>query len=87
MIVISSAELRNNMKRYLDTAKKETVVIQRGKKETFVLQRKDSFAEIPSEVPEDFYRAISAKEVIAGIETGLRDIIKRKHALNSTVPQ
>jgi len=36
MLVISSAELRNNMKKYLDLAKDETVVIQRGRTETFV---------------------------------------------------
>ena len=37
MVVISSAELRGNMKKYLDIAKKEKVLIQRGKNETFVL--------------------------------------------------
>ncbi len=38
MLVISSAELRNNMKKYLDIAKSEEVIIQRGKEtETFVL--------------------------------------------------
>jgi len=74
MVVISTAELRSNMKKYLDTATTETVVIQRGKKETFVLKRQDSFQEIP----DDFYRAITGKEVITGIEKGLRDIIKRK---------
>ena len=33
MVVISSAELRGNMKKYLDIAKKEKVLIQRGKNE------------------------------------------------------
>ena len=36
MVVISSAELRGNMKKYLDIAKKEQVLIQRGKNETFI---------------------------------------------------
>lgn len=31
MVVISSAEFRNNMKKYLDAAKKERIIIQRGK--------------------------------------------------------
>ena len=74
MIVISTAELRNNMKKYFDTAATETVVIQRGKKENFILKRQDSFQEIP----EDFYKAITGKEVIAGVEKGLREMIKRK---------
>ena len=79
MIVINSAELRNNMKKYLDTATTETVVVQRGRTETFVLQRKDSFMEMLSETPDDYDRAITGKEVIAGIEKGLKDMIKRKH--------
>lgn len=37
MVVISSAELRSNMKKYLDIAKTEQVLIQRGKNEIFVL--------------------------------------------------
>jgi hypothetical protein len=37
MIVISSAELRNNIKKYLDLATMETVVIQRGRTDAFVL--------------------------------------------------
>ena len=41
MLVISSAELRHNMKKYLDRAKEEPIVIQRGKTETFVLVRKE----------------------------------------------
>jgi len=37
MRVISSSELRNNMKKYLDLAMNEKIVIQRGRNETFVL--------------------------------------------------
>ena len=81
MTVINSAELRNNMK------KNETVVIQRGNKETFVLQKKDDFQEISSEVPDDFYRAITGKELISGIEKGLRDMIKRKKEQRETISQ
>ena len=70
MKVISSAELRNNMKKYLDTARTETVVIQRGKTETFVLTRQD-------DLPEDFHRAISMDEAIIRVEEGMRKIIKK----------
>ena len=81
MIVVSSAELRNNLKKYLDTATTETVVIQRGRNDTFVLQRQERFEEISTEIPADFHRAITGKEVISAVETGLRDIIKRKKEL------
>jgi prevent-host-death family protein len=37
MLIISSAELRNNMKKYLDRARDEMVIIQRGRTETFIL--------------------------------------------------
>ena len=85
MVIISSAELRSNLKRYLDTALMETVVIQRGKKETFVLQKQDNFTEISSEIPEDFYRAITGKELITELEYGLRDIIQRKQKCQNSV--
>jgi hypothetical protein len=55
------------MKKYLDLAGSETVVIQRGKAETFVLIRQDDF-------PEDFYRGITKDELMKGIEQGLRKI-------------
>ena len=85
MIVVSSAELRNNLKKYLDTATNETVVIQRGRTETFVLHRQESLPEITTEVPADFHRAITGKEVVKAVEDGLRDIIRRKQELNITV--
>ncbi len=61
MRVISSAELRNNMKKYLDLATSEQIVIQRGRKETFVLQKKEYL-----EPDEDFNRAISLEEFREG---------------------
>jgi hypothetical protein len=77
MVVISSVELRNNMKKYLDTAKTETVVIQRGEAETFILQKKDSLPETVSQLPEDFYRAISMDKAIARVGAGMRKIINK----------
>lgn len=70
MKVISSAELRNNMKKYLDSARGETVVIQRGKTETFILTRQD-------DLPEDFHRGITKSELMKGIEQDLRKIYSK----------
>jgi hypothetical protein len=68
--VISSAELRNNMKKYLDSARTETIVIQRGKTETFILSRQD-------DLPEDFHRGITKDDLMKGIEQDLRKIYSK----------
>lgn len=73
MLVISSAELRNNMKKYLDRAKDETVVIQRGKTETFVLTRQERLS--PDAV---LASAITAEELLIGIEEDIRAMFKKK---------
>lgn len=73
MIVISSAELRNNMKKYLDIAKKEKVIIQRGKTETFVLS-----SESYLEPDEDLANAMSAEELLVGIEADIRELFKKR---------
>ena len=72
MVIISSAELRNNMKKYLDIAKTEKVVIQRGRNETFVLVAQNSAAE------EDLNRAITVDEVLARVREGLNEMFERK---------
>ena len=51
------------MKKYLDLAVNERILIQRGKHETFVLTREEYF-----EPDEDLRRAISAQELLAGVE-------------------
>jgi hypothetical protein len=66
MIVISSAELRNNMRKYLDFANTETVVIQRRKTETFVLSAQVG---IPNE---DLVRAITKDELLTGIKSDIQ---------------
>lgn len=48
MRVISSAELRNNMNKYLDLAASEEIIIQRGSRETFVLQKKKNISNLTS---------------------------------------
>ena len=73
MVVISSAELRNNMKKYLDLAKDETVVIQRGRTETFVLSRQERLT------PDaNLASAITSEELLIGIEEDIRKMFSRK---------
>lgn len=74
MVVISSAELRSNMKKYLDIAKNEQVLIQRGKNETFVLTAQQNPIEY------DLSRAITVDEVIAKVREGLTELYERKES-------
>ena len=73
MIIISSTELHNNKKKYLKTATTQTIVFQKGNTETFVVQKKESPLEVSPEVPATYYRVIIGKEVISGIEKGLKN--------------
>lgn len=73
MIVISSAELRNNMKKYLDLAKTQEVVIQRGRTETFVLKSQQYL-----QPDEDLERAISMDELLSGVKEDIQEIYKAK---------
>lgn len=74
MVVISSSELRGNMKKYLDIAKREQVLIQRGKNETFVLMVQQN------PVEQDLARAITVDEVIAKVREGLTEMFEKKEA-------
>ena len=76
MVIISSAELRNNMKKYLDIAKNEMVVIQSGRNETFVLVAQNNAAE------EDLNRAITVDDVLARVREGLNEMFERKEGHN-----
>jgi hypothetical protein len=67
MIVISSAELRDNMKKYLDLVGTEQVFIQRGRNETFELVKRQPI----KEPDEDLYRAVSAEQMLEWV---LKDI-------------
>ena len=77
MRVISSSELRNNMKKYLDLAVNEKILIQRGKNETFVLAREDYL-----EPDKDLRRAVSAKELLSGVEDDIRTAYREKYGRN-----
>lgn len=74
MRVISSSELRNNMKKYFDLAGKEGIVIQRGRNETFVLMREDYL-----EPDEDLKRAVSAQQLLVGIEADIREAYRERY--------
>lgn len=75
MRVISSSELRNNMKKYLDLAVNEKIVIQRGRNETYVLTREDYL-----EPDEELRRAVSADELLVGIESDIREAFKKRQS-------
>lgn len=62
------------MKKYLDLAVNEKIVIQRGKNETFVLTREDYL-----EPDENLNRAISAEELLVGIEADIRKAYREKY--------
>ena len=73
MRVISSSELRSNMKKYLDMARKEDIIIQRGRNETFTLRHTEYL-----EPDEDLARAISMDELLKGVKEDLREMFKKR---------
>ncbi|MBP5434301.1 type II toxin-antitoxin system Phd/YefM family antitoxin [bacterium] len=77
MIVISSAELRNNLKKYLDLARTERVVIQRGRDESFVLIAQKNTPDA------DLARAVTVDEIIDRVRDGLTQLFDRKEAEKS----
>jgi Phd_YefM. len=77
MIVISTAELRNNLKKYLDLARTERVVIQRGRDESFVLIAQNNAPDA------DLARAITVDEFIDKVRDGLTQLFERKEAEKS----
>ena len=77
MVVISSAELRNNMKKYLDLARTERVIIQRGRDESFVLVAQNNASDA------DLARAITVDDVIERVREGLTQMFEKKEAARS----
>lgn len=74
MRVISPSELKDNMQKYLDLAGDEKIVIQRDGNETFILTREDYL-----EPDEDLRRAVSAQELLIGIEADIRKAYRGKY--------
>jgi len=70
--VISSAELRNHMKKYLDMAQKEKVIIQRGRTEAFVLTKEEYL-----EPDEDFARAITMDKLLARVKDDIHQMFEK----------
>ena len=62
MKTISSAELRNNMKKYPNTTRARKAVISTEH----------------ADLPKDFHRAISMDEAIKRVEKGMREIVESK---------
>ena len=60
------------MKKYLDLASEEKILVQRGRNETSVLTREDNL-----EPDEDLERGISAKELLVGVEADIRAAYRR----------
>ena len=77
MVVISTAELRNNLKKYLNLARTERVVIQRGRDESFVFISQKHAPE------SDLARAITVDDVIERVREGLTEMFERKEAEKS----
>lgn len=71
MRVISTAEFRNNMKKYLDLTATEQVVIQRGKNEVFEIVKKHY-----KEPDADLYRAIPAEEMLNLVLKDIHEMYK-----------
>ena len=77
MVVISSAELRNNMKKYLDLARTERVIIQRGRDESFVLVAQNNASAA------DLARAITVDDVSERVREGFTQMFEKKEAERS----
>lgn len=58
------------MKKYLDLAAQEQIIIQRGRKETFVLQKREYL-----EPDEDFNRAISLEQFREGAKEHIKTLL------------
>ncbi|MBR5907626.1 MAG: hypothetical protein IKZ50_04460 [Bacteroidales bacterium] len=63
------------MKKYLDIAKREQVLIQRGKNETFVLSLQQNSIEY------DLSRSITVDKVIEKVRQGLTEMFEKKETL------
>ena len=73
MIVISSTELCNNTEKYLDIAKTQKVIIQRGGIDTFILTQEEYLSP-----DEDFHRAISMEDFRNGAKEHIRKLYSKE---------
>ncbi len=71
MIVISSAEFRGNMKKYLDLAETEQILIQRGGSETFEIVKKKY-----KKPDADYHRSVSADQMLEWVLNDIDEMYK-----------
>ena len=74
MLVISPTELRSNLKKYLDLAQDERIVIQRGRTEMFELVKRERIED--SEV-NDLKRAISGEELLERVTPHIEKLFNK----------
>lgn len=71
--LVSSSDFRKNQKKYLELAKRERVVItQRGTNDIFELVR------VKKIESNNLQRAITAEELLVGIEEDIREVYKKR---------
>jgi hypothetical protein len=71
--LVNSSDFRKNQKKYLDLAKRERVIItQRGTTDIFELVRVRKIEK------NNLQRAITADELLIGIEADIREIYKKE---------
>lgn len=71
--LVSSSDFRRNQKKYLELAKRERVVItQRGTNDIFELVR------VKKIESSNLQRAITAEELLVGIEEDIREVYKKR---------
>ncbi|NHQ60847.1 type II toxin-antitoxin system Phd/YefM family antitoxin [Chlorobium sp. BLA1] len=70
MIAISTTELRRNLRKYLDIANKERVIIQCGKSETYEI--------IPARKMSDTDRYFSDPKVVEHLQRSLQQVEEGK---------
>ena len=73
MIAISTTELRRNLRKYLNTANKERVIIQCGKSETYEI--------IPARKMSDTDRYFSDPNVVEHLQHSLQQVEEGKTAI------
>ena len=74
MRIINEAELSDNVTKYLDLAKDEKIIIQRGSGQTFVLEKKEEYLD----PDDDFRRAITAEDLMVRVEKDIREAFRRR---------
>ena len=73
MRTISSSEFKSDTEKYLDLAVDEEVFIRRGENEIFVLTTESHLNQ-----DADLERAVSADELLVGIESDLRQAYRKR---------